>query len=181
MYLKCMKREQTSDPGPFTSPAKPPQMESSTPDRDAVLGHTIQISPIGVVEIKDPFPRIRVFPPYVDGLVGLDQWSHLVVLWWFHHHDTPEQRRILQVHPLGNPQHPLTGVFATRAPMRPNLIALTVCRIQQVEPPFVYVHRIDARDQSPVLDLKPLVPSDLAPSDVRVPDWMPRQWLHSAE
>ncbi len=57
----------------------------------------------------------------------MDQWPHVQVIWWFDQKDTPQRRAILQVHPRGNPQNPLTGVLACRAPVRPNLIALSPC------------------------------------------------------
>ncbi len=63
---------------------------------------------------------------YQEGLLGLEHWSHIQVIWWFDKNDTPEKRAILQVHPRGDQKNPLTGVFATRSPFRPNLIALTL-------------------------------------------------------
>jgi tRNA-Thr(GGU) m(6)t(6)A37 methyltransferase TsaA len=105
------------------------------------------------------------------GLLGLDGFSHVFVFWWFDKNDSPGKRSILQVHPRGNPQNPLTGVFACRAPVRPNLIALSLCKILSVKQNVVEVDKIDAFEKSPVLDLKPFTPGNDSASDVRVPAW----------
>jgi tRNA-Thr(GGU) m(6)t(6)A37 methyltransferase TsaA len=108
---------------------------------------------------------------YEDGLLGLDQWSHVQVIWWFDKNDTPEKRAILQVHPRGDQKNPLTGVFACRAPVRPNLIALSLCKIVSVKKNVVEVEQIDAFEGTPVLDLKPYAPGQDAATGVKVPDW----------
>jgi tRNA-Thr(GGU) m(6)t(6)A37 methyltransferase TsaA len=130
--------------------------------------------PIGRVEAKGDAAGIRIFDAYADGLLGLDQWSHVQVFYWFDKNDTPEHRRVLRVNPRGNRENPLTGVFACRSPFRPNLIALTVCRIVAVEGGVVRLDKIDAFDGTPVLDLKPFTPADAPTEGVRVPDWARR-------
>lgn len=132
------------------------------------------LRPIGRVEVAQGKAAIRIFDPYAEGLLGLDQWSHVQVFYWFDKNDTPDKRRILRVHPRGNRENPLTGVFACRSPFRPNLIALSLCRITAVEGSVVRVDAIDAFDGTPVLDLKPFTPADAATGDVRVPDWARR-------
>ena len=129
------------------------------------------IYPVGWVRKADGKPYLEIEKQYEDALLGLNGFSHIHVIWWFHKNDTLEKRRILRVHPRGNPDNPLTGVFATRAPVRPNLIAMTICRVLSVEGRRVYVEKIDAFDGTPVVDLKPYVPGDRIP-DVRVPDWV---------
>jgi tRNA (Thr-GGU) A37 N-methylase len=61
----------------------------------------------------------------------------------------------LQVHPRGDPSNPLCGVFATRAPVRPNLIALSRCRVLSVQGSVIEIDDIDAMPDTPVLDIKP--------------------------
>ena len=129
------------------------------------------VHPIGRVEKKGETTRLVLFDRFADGLLGLDGWSHVNVFWWFHKNDTPQKRGILRVHPRGNQKNPLTGVFATRSPVRPNLIALTVCKIVSVEGSVVTLDKIDAFDGTPVLDLKPLIPPDAPKDGVGVPDW----------
>lgn len=68
---------------------------------------------------------VRLDPRVRDGLLGLEQWSPIWVFHWFDRNDTPAKRSVLQVHPRGNPDNPLTGVFATRSPVRPNLACVT--------------------------------------------------------
>ncbi|MGD8590945.1 MAG: TrmO family methyltransferase, partial [Chromatiales bacterium] len=65
------------------------------------------------------------------------------------------RRAILQVHPRRNPANPLRGVFATRAPVRPNLIALSRCRVISVNDNLIEIDEIDAFPDTPVLDIKP--------------------------
>jgi tRNA-Thr(GGU) m(6)t(6)A37 methyltransferase TsaA len=135
-----------------------------------------QLYPVGVVEKKDKekekVVRLRIFDEYKDALLGLDGWSHLQVFYWFDQNDTPQKRRILRVRPQGNQANPLTGVFACRAPFRPNLIALSVCKIRSVEGNLVNLEDLDAFDGTPILDLKPFTPPDAPPPEtVRVPAW----------
>ena len=134
--------------------------------------------PVGKVEKNDKTVRIRIFDPYVDALLGLENWSHVQVFYWFDKNDTPQKRRILQVHPRGDSKNPLTGVFACRAPVRPNLIALSLCRILSGKGNLVTVDQIDAFDATPVLDLKPFTPSDAPSQAVKVPGWAGGQGTH---
>ena len=87
---------------------------------------------------------------------------------------TPEERRTLQVHPRRDPANPLTGVFACRAPVRPNLIGFTACRIIKVEGNVVEVADLDAQDGSPILDLKPYIPGGDAIPEAVTPEWLKR-------
>ena len=129
------------------------------------------MTPIGAVESDDAGTRIRLEERYADGLLGLDGWSHVQVFWWFDQNDTPPRRAMLQVHPRGDRANPLTGVFACRAPVRPNLLALSTCRILGVEGAVVRIDGIDAFPGTPVLDLKPLIPPDMGAGELQVPDW----------
>ncbi len=102
------------------------------------------------------------------------EFSHLWVFYWFHENDNPEERRTLQVHPRRDPANPLTGVFACRAPVRPNLIGFTACRIIQVEGNVVEVADLDAQDGTPILDLKPYIPGGDAIPEAVTPEWLKR-------
>ena len=68
--------------------------------------------------------------------------------------------------------NPLTGVFATRSPFRPNLIALTTCKIVGIEGNVIDVENVDAFDGTPVLDIKPYLPGLDSESDIRLPAWV---------
>ncbi len=113
-----------------------------------------EIVPIGIVRKTDDRTWIEVEERYQDALLGLEGFSHIHVMYWFHENDTPELRNTLQVHPRKNPANPLTGVFATHSPLRPNPIALTLCRILSIQGTTIDVEELDARDGSPLIDIK---------------------------
>jgi tRNA (adenine37-N6)-methyltransferase len=129
------------------------------------------VHPIAHVQKSDGRTLIVLDKKYQPGLLGLDGFSHVHVIWWLDKNDTPEKRSILQVHPRGDPKNPLTGVFACRAPVRPNLIALSLCKIVSVKGNVVEVEKIDAFEGTPVLDLKPYAPGQDSATDAKVPDW----------
>ena len=130
------------------------------------------IYPVGLIRKKDDTAWIEIFAEYREAMLGLEGFSHIHVFFWFHENDTAELRRTLQVHPRKDPSNPLTGVFATHSPMRPNLIGLTRCRIRGVEGSRIAIDAIDARDGSPVVDIKCFIPDAQPLADVRLPDWV---------
>ena len=97
------------------------------------MADNFQIFPIGIIRKKAKDIFIEIHHKYKDALLGLDQFSHIIVCFWFHKNDSPEKRNTLQVHPRGEKTNPLTGVFATRSPQRPNLIALSTCKILAID------------------------------------------------
>jgi tRNA-Thr(GGU) m(6)t(6)A37 methyltransferase TsaA len=113
------------------------------------------LHPIGWIRKTRTKTKIVLYRKYESGLAGVEKLSEIWVLWWFHRNDTPRMRATLKVHPRGDPANPLTGVFATRAPMRPNLIALSRCKILSVKKNVIEIESIDAFPDTPVLDLKP--------------------------
>jgi tRNA (adenine37-N6)-methyltransferase len=134
----------------------------------------ISLTPVGVVKKQGKRAWLEIYPEYAAGLAGLQGFSHLWVFYWFHENDTPEQRRTLQVHPRRDPANPLTGVFACRSPERPNLIGFTACRIITVAGGVVEVADLDARDGTPILDLKPYIPGGDAIPGATTPEWLKR-------
>jgi tRNA-Thr(GGU) m(6)t(6)A37 methyltransferase TsaA len=108
---------------------------------------------------------------YAPGLVSLGDFSHVMVFYWFDRNDTPERRAFLQGNRQGK-RDPLTGVFATRSAFRPNLIAITTCRILSVEGNIVAIDGIDAFDGSPILDLKPYIPRNDNFPEAQTPEWV---------
>ena len=127
--------------------------------------------PVGRVRQGDGETHIEIFDKFTAALSGLAQFSHIYVLYWFHKNDDLEKRATLKVHPRGNPKNPLTGVFATHSPVRPNLLALSVCKIISVRDGTIRVDGIDAHDGSPVIDIKGYFPNQLPEADIRLPDW----------
>jgi len=130
------------------------------------------IFPVGVIKKENENVRIEVFEEYRDALLRLDDFSHITVCYWFHENDTPEKRKTMQVHPRKNKQNPLSGVFATHSPLRPNLIALSICKILSIKDTTIFIEKIDAFDGSPVIDIKCFIPSHELASDIRLPDWV---------
>jgi tRNA-Thr(GGU) m(6)t(6)A37 methyltransferase TsaA len=114
-----------------------------------------QVRPIGWIRKADGRTTIELDDQYRPGLLGVDQLDSVWVLYWFDRNDTPGQRAILQVHPHGDARNPLRGVFATRAPVRPNPIALSRCRVLSVQGAVIEIDDIDALADTPVLDIKP--------------------------
>jgi len=114
----------------------------------------LQVYPIGKVVKKDSRTLIVIDKKFEAGLLRMDRLSSVMVICWFDRNDTPEKRSILQVHPRGNTNDPLTGVFATHSPVRPNLIGVSRCKIISIKGNIVEIDHIDAFDGSPVIDLK---------------------------
>jgi len=131
-----------------------------------------KMQPIGHVQKTEDRTVIVLDKEYEPGLLGLDGFSHVYVFWWFSLNDSTEKRATLQVHPMGNRDNPLTGVFATRSPRRPNLVALTLCKIVAVKGNVVEVEKIDAFDKTPVVDLKPFIPGYDSTEEGKIPEWL---------
>ena len=134
------------------------------------MSETYSLKPVGIVRKGDERTWIEIFDEYGDALLGLDGFSHIYVIYWFDQNDSEDKRKTLQVHPRKDPANPLTGVFATHSPRRPNLIALTLCKIESIDGNIIQIEDIDAYDGSPVVDIKCYIPESV--SDGRVPDWV---------
>ena len=131
-----------------------------------------KILPIGFIRKEKKKNWIDIDEKYTDALLGLDGFSHINIFYWFHQNDTPENRKVLQVHPRRDRKNPLTGVFATHSPLRPNLIACSLCKILFIRENTIYIDDIDALAGSPVIDIKCYIPSTRSFSDLRLPDWV---------
>jgi tRNA (adenine37-N6)-methyltransferase len=130
--------------------AGPGETEPGEAGEEDIREAVYEVRPIGRIHNREGEPvQLEIFEPYREGLHRLDLCSHVQVLWWFHENDTPDKRSILKVHPRGNEENPLTGVFATHSPMRPNLIAVTVCEVMSVADGIVTVDAFDAYDGTP--------------------------------
>jgi len=141
------------------------------------MADEFKVYPVGRVHKTGHETALEVFPPYRDALLGLDKFSHVIVIYWFDRNDTPEKRSILRVHPRGDQRNPLSGVFATRSPVRPNLLGLSTCKIKSVDNGRIYVEAIDAYDGTPILDLKPFIPGNDCLSEEQVPGRVGRDRL----
>ncbi len=129
---------------------------------------TITFKPIGVVHSPFKQPEgtpvqpkaaqgvkgtVEIWPEYAEGLDGLSGFSHIILL--FHCHLSKPFR--LKVKPfLDDEKH---GVFATRAPSRPNSIGLSVVQLVSVDGAILHIQNVDVVDGTPLLDVKPYVPA----------------------
>lgn len=126
---------------------------------------------IGVVESSGELSRVKIFPEFCVGLEGLNNFSHITILYWFHLRDNEEERRTLRVVPRRHPEAPQVGVFASRSPSRPNPIGLCVVELTKIEDCTLLVRGLDALEGSPIIDIKPYIPRTDSVSDARVPKW----------
>jgi len=114
---------------------------------------------------------IRVYDEYVEGLEGLVEYSHIIVVYWMHE----VKGYNLKARPWGDERAPIVGVFATRSPNRPNPIGITVVELLEVKPPYLRVRGLDAWPGSPVLDIKPYDYYDIV-KNPKVPSWFKARW-----
>lgn len=112
---------------------------------------------------------------YADGLDGIEDFSHVIVICYLHRRAKGDRRR-LRVHPQGREDLPLVGVFATRSPKRPNPIAVTVVPLLRREGNILRVKGLDMAHGTPVLDIKPYLPRGDRVEDARVAEWLYRLW-----
>ena len=93
---------------------------------------------------------VELYPEYIKGLQGIEKYSHIVLVCHLH----LSERYSLKLQPYGG-EKPLRGVFATRAPARPNAIGISVVRLTKVNGNRLYLADIDLVDGTPLLDIKP--------------------------
>jgi len=121
------------------------------------------------VNIKTVVSKIVFNEEYLEALSGIEDFSHLFVLFWLH--ETSEKnRKKLKTHPCGREDMPLVGLFATCTPHRPNPIGLTRVKLLDVQGNVITVQGLDAFNGTPVLDIKPFDHWEKT-DDFRIADW----------
>jgi tRNA-Thr(GGU) m(6)t(6)A37 methyltransferase TsaA len=140
---------------------------------------SFQMHPIGYVKVSDAGTFLEILEPYRPGLKQLGLFGHILVFWWADKHDTEKSRGVLQNHP---PYSPVAlGIFATRAAFRPNPIALSVCKVFNVdeENGIVQIGGIDGHDGTPLVDIKPYFPVNDRVKEPHNPEWLASwpEWL----
>jgi tRNA-Thr(GGU) m(6)t(6)A37 methyltransferase TsaA len=147
----------------------------------------IQLEPIGVVrnavlqshrdtrweEIES---EILVDEKWRDALDGIDQFSHLWIVFYLDRMTPPET---LHIRPLRHSDLPLVGIFATRSPQRPNPIGICAVQLVDVRGNVLRVRGLDAFDGTPVLDIKPYLSRGDAIENARVGEWVEKYWAES--
>lgn len=100
-----------------------------------------------------PDAVIELYPEVATAAEGIEPGDRLIILTWFH----LSRRDELKVHPRGDERNPLTGVFATRSPDRPNPIGLHTVTVRAVSGNSLTVGPLEALDGTPVADIKPVI------------------------
>jgi len=137
----------------------------------------IEMTPIGFVKRlssgederdRNLLSQIVIDSEFAKGLEGIEEWSHIYILFWMNR--IPDQEKTL-VHPEGN-----VGIFATRAPIHPNPIGLTLVKLVKHEGNVIWVRGLDALDNTPVLDIKPYPDWEkgqcIVITDFKIPSWL---------
>jgi tRNA-Thr(GGU) m(6)t(6)A37 methyltransferase TsaA len=109
--------------------------------------------------------RVELFPEYVEGLKDLDGFSHVILVYHFHRAKRPS----LLMKPFMDDQP--HGIFAIRAPSRPNPIGISVVRLVRIENNVLHIEDVDIIDGTPLLDIKPYVP-EFDPQQVEKRGWL---------
>lgn len=102
-----------------------------------------------------PDATVEIYPRYLKGLQRMEIGDEIIVVTWLHR----ARRKTMRVHPRGDRSRPLTGVFLTRSPDRPNPLGLHRVKVLGLSPGRLVVGPIEAIDGTPVVDLKPVVDS----------------------
>jgi tRNA-Thr(GGU) m(6)t(6)A37 methyltransferase TsaA len=116
------------------------------------------IQPAGAIGVAG---TVDILEEYQAGLQDLDGFSHIVLLYVFHRSEGFK----LQVTPFMDTEP--RGLFATRAPKRPNPIGLSVVELDRIENGILHIRNVDMLDGSPLLDVKPYVPEFDSQTNVR--------------
>jgi tRNA-Thr(GGU) m(6)t(6)A37 methyltransferase TsaA len=115
---------------------------------------------------------IEILPKFWDATLQLGQFSHMIVLWWITGRDNPQDRGNLKDYPPQSTAE-MSGVFASRSPARPTPIGLSIVAILEIDENHhrIRIDQIDARDDTPVVDIKPYMPFSDRVDNVRIPKW----------
>lgn len=146
-----------------------------------MVEHKINLIPIGIVrnQINDTkchdwqsvISQIVINKSLEAALDGIEGFSHLIIIYWMHRRPS-NQQPATKVHPKGDQSLPLTGVFATRSPARPNPLGMTVVKLLERRENILEVVGLDAVNDTPVLDIKPYIPSHDSVSEATTPGWL---------
>ncbi len=141
---------------------------------------TITIKPLGKAKNsvnkptlpgwKDVVTEILIDKKYAEGLDGIEDYSHIIVVYWMN----KEEECHLKHHPQGRKDVPFIGIFACRCPQRPNRVAISTVELVGRKGNIITVKGLDIIDGSPILDIKPYTPQYDKVEKAKVPDWVKR-------
>jgi tRNA-Thr(GGU) m(6)t(6)A37 methyltransferase TsaA len=119
---------------------------------------------------------IEIDAAWAGALDGIEEFSHIWVVWWLDRSPSGGPLDSLRVRPERREEMPLVGILATRSPRRPNPIALTAVRLLERQGSRLRVQGLDAYEGTPILDIKPyLRRGDLIP-EATTPGWLEQLW-----
>ncbi len=138
----------------------------------------IKVDPIGFVKNNEKEQRfgsfsneiteIEVDEKFTDALNGIDDYSHVIIVFWM----DKVKDYVITHQPQGNPDVPIVGIFACRCPPRPNPIAMTTVKLIEHKGNKIKVKGLDILDGTPVIDIKPYWPIyDKVKGEI-IPDWV---------
>lgn len=141
----------------------------------------LSIIPIGTVrnEISTPIVQgwakivsdLVLDEQYTDGLDGIEEYSHVVVIFWMDKAGSPKS---LRGHVQSREDLPVAGIFARRGPSRPNPIGITAASLVSREKNILRVQGVDAMDGTPIVDIKPYTPAFDKVENAKIPEWSKR-------
>lgn len=149
---------------------------------EATTAHSVMLDPVGLVHSSrrdlsddywgDQLADIQLNPVQfsADALAGIAEFSHLQIIFHLHQVD-PAQIHTGARHPRGCTDWPRMGIFAQRPKARPNRIGVSYCELVACRDLTLTVRGLDAVDQTPVLDIKPVMQEFLPRGAVRQPAW----------
>lgn len=105
-----------------------------------------------------------------DSLKGIEEFSHVEIIFYFHLAD-PAAISISASHPRDNKKLPKTGIFAQRKKARPNMLGSTIVKLIKAEKNILTVSGLDAINETPVIDIKPVMREFLPEGNVTQPEW----------
>lgn len=144
---------------------------------------SMKLEPIGFVrnEVKEKPERgfdwrqivseIIIEPRLAEGLDGLDDFSHVIVISWMHQ-AVEKDKMALKVHPRGRKELAPVGVFASRSPYRPNPLGKATVRLLERRGNILKVKGIDLINGTPVIDIKPYMPGHDSVDGAVTPSWV---------
>ncbi len=152
---------------------------------ESIRQENINLVPIGRVVNSIEYPsavkwetvisKVVVAPQLAEALDGIDGFSHVLIIFYLDKVDEDRRSR-LKVHPERKEELPLVGVFATRSPVRPNPIGVTVVKLLERQENVLKVLGLDAYDGTPVLDIKPYLRRGDLIEEATTPDWLLCLW-----
>lgn len=143
----------------------------------------MKVKPIGTVKSRvregnevnwrESVSEIHLDESLIDGLKGLDEFSHVVIVFHLNKASFNPETDLIR-RPRGRSDMPMVGVFARRSPYRPNPLGITTVELLEINRNILRVKGLDAFDGTPVLDIKPYVTGFDKMEGVVVPEWMER-------